>query len=151
MLTTKFSLPQTVTRTIRSLALLVIGSIVGCGGGTSLTPAEGDVSVDGKAVEGVVLLFHPDSGNGPVTSAVSDAAGHFKFTTDAQPGIPSGKYQITAMWPEPLPPNAKISMSGPPDQPDLLKGRYAARVNSKMTADIKSDTKTIPKIELTTK
>lgn len=151
MLTPKFSLPQTVTLTIRSFALLVIGSIVGCDGGTSLTPAEGDVSVDGKAVEGVVLLFHPEAGSGPVTSAVSDAAGHFKFTTDMKPGIPSGKYQVTAMWPEPLPPNAKISMSGPPDQPDLLKGRYAARANSKLTAEIKADTKTIPKIELTTK
>ena len=151
MLTPKFSLPPIVNLTIRSFALLVIGSIVGCGGGTSLTPAEGDVSVDGKAVEGVVLLFHPEAGNGPVPSAVSDAAGDFKFTTDMKPGIPPGKYQVTAMWPEPLPPNAKISMSGPPDQPDLLKGRYAARANSKLTAEIKADTKTIPKIELTTK
>ena len=151
MLTPKFSPPPIINFTLRSFALIVIGSIVGCGGGTSLTPAEGDVSVDGKAVEGVVLLFHPEAGNGPVTSAVSDAAGHYKFTTDMKPGIPPGKYQVTAMWPEPLPPNAKISMSGPPDQPDLLKGRYAARANSKLTAEIKSDTKTIPKIELTTK
>lgn len=143
-------------RTIRGLSLLgvVFACLVtiGCSGdGSGLVAVEGDVKVDGQAADGAVLLFHPQSGSGPVATAVADAAGHFSVVTQMQPGIPVGSYKVTATWPTPLPADLKVSMSGPPDQPDRLKGRYVAQDKSNLTVEVKADTKALPPLELTTK
>lgn len=143
-------------RTVRRLSLLGIALAclvtIGCsGGGSGLVAVEGDVKVDGQAADGAVLLFHPQSGSGPVATAVADAAGHFSVVTEMQPGIPVGSYKVTATWPEPLPADLKISMSGPPDQPDRLKGRYVARDKSDLTVEVQADTKVLPTLELTAK
>jgi len=130
-----------------ALACLVT---IGCsGGGSGLVAVEGDVKVDGQAADGAVLLFHPQSGSGPVATAVADAAGHFSVVTEMQPGIPVGSYKVTATWPTPLPADLKISMSGPPDQPDRLKGRYVSKDKSNLTVEVKADSKLLPPLEMT--
>jgi hypothetical protein len=131
------------------LALLLTA---GCsGGGSGLVAVEGDAKVDGQAADGAILLFHPQSGTGPVSTAVANAAGHFSVVTEMQPGIPVGTYKVTATWPAPLPADFKMSMSGPPDQPDRLKGRYVAKDKSNMTVEVKADSKVLPPLEMTTK
>jgi hypothetical protein len=132
-----------------ALACLVT---IGCsGGGSGLVAVEGDVKVDGQAADGAVLLFHPQSGSGPVSTAVANEVGRFSVVTEMQPGIPAGTYKVTATWPAPLPADLKISMSGPPDQPDRLKGRYVARDKSDLTVEVQADTKVLPTLELTAK
>lgn len=145
-----------VSRTVRRLSLLsaVFACLVtiGCsGGGGGLVAVEGDVKVDGQAADGAVLLFHPQSGSGPVATAVADAAGHYSVITQMQPGIPVGSYKVTATWPTPLPADLKVSMSGPPDQPDRLKGRYVSQDKSNLTVEVKADSKVLPPLELTIK
>lgn len=124
----------------------------GCsGGGSGLVAVEGDAKVDGQAADGAILLFHPQSGSGPVSTAVANAAGHFSVVTEMQPGIPVGTYKVTATWPAPLPADFKMSMSGPPDQPDRLKGRYVSQDKSNLSVEVKTDSKVLPALEMTTK
>lgn len=138
-------------RSARGLALACLVTIGCSGGGSGLVAVEGDVKVDGQAADGAVLLFHPQSGSGPVSTAVANEVGRFSVVTEMQPGIPVGSYKVTATWPEPLPADLKVSMSGPPDQPDRLRGRYVARDNSNLSVEVQADTKALPPLELTTK
>lgn len=131
------------------LALLLAAGCSGGGGG--LVVVEGDAKVDGQAADGAVLLFHPQPGPGPVSTAVANEAGHFSVVTEMQPGIPVGTYKVTATWPAPLPADFKMSMSGPPDQPDRLKGRYVSQDKSNLTVEVKADSKLLPPLEMTTK
>lgn len=74
--------------------------VVGCGGGSNaeLVPVGGKLLVDGEALDGVTVTFHPvDAENSLGGSGTTDSAGAFTITSFEQnePGLPPGKYSIT--------------------------------------------------------
>ena len=69
-------------------------AVVGCGGSElDVAPAEGTVTLDGKAVNRAGIIFRPDLG--PLSTAVSDAEGHFHLMTGKVDGALVGKHRIT--------------------------------------------------------
>lgn len=67
---------------ITVLGLFLIGSLLGCGGGHSLAPVSGTVTVDGKPEGGIKLYFTPvaiegEINSGPFSTAITDENGGF--------------------------------------------------------------------------
>lgn len=77
-----------------ALSLCVL--VPGCGQpGIGAIPAKGTVLVDGKPMEGVMVIFHPDQGE-RAASGKTDANGEFKLTTElANDGALPGSYKIS--------------------------------------------------------
>jgi len=82
-----------MTRQVLRLAvLLTLAAVVGCGGGHKV---EGEVTLDGKPVEGATVTFVPASGNaGEQGFGATDAGGKFTIRTANQKGIPAGSYKV---------------------------------------------------------
>jgi hypothetical protein len=129
--------------------------LAGCEPGNSLVQAKGSITIDGNPVGGAVLLFHPTSGQGSVSSAESKADGTFVPVTNTEPGIPVGSYKVTVTWPAPpaKPKNDAIALSSEALEPgpDQLKGRYLMKDKSQISVEIGSSTTEIPAIAVTTK
>ncbi|HEY3963189.1 MAG TPA: hypothetical protein VGM05_01445 [Planctomycetaceae bacterium] len=70
-----------------------------------VVPVSGEVRVDGKAVEGVVVTLHPKGHNDGLyqyPSAVTDAEGQFELGTyEEEDGAPAGEYVAIFVWPLP--------------------------------------------------
>ncbi|MFM7520738.1 MAG: hypothetical protein ACKO9B_09760 [Planctomycetota bacterium] len=128
-------------------------ALAGCGGPASekLYPVTGRVTVDGKAPDGVVLLFHREGAASDVGTGTTDSSGSYKVVFKTNPGLPAGKFKVTASWPDPAKRNAPVSMGATPDIPDLLRSRYAMRDRSEMSVEVGASTKELPTIELSTK
>lgn len=67
-------------------------------------PVSGQVVVDGKPAEGVVvrlhLLNHYRDLNAPRPTATTDASGRFQLKSEVgEPGAPAGHYVATFLWP----------------------------------------------------
>ena len=86
-----------------ALGLISVLSVVGCGGGNSvsiepLVPVGGTLLVDGKSLDGVVVTFTPESSeNNRGGAGKTDANGAFTVThlNLNQPGLPPGNYTVT--------------------------------------------------------
>jgi hypothetical protein len=87
--------------------LLVFGSIplAGCGG-LRRVPVSGSVTLDGKPLQGGVLLFHPDESKGNTARAACSGPvkdGHYTLFTsavtksDTGAGAPLGWYKVTLL------------------------------------------------------
>ncbi|MBM3955159.1 MAG: carboxypeptidase regulatory-like domain-containing protein [Planctomycetes bacterium] len=128
-------------------------ALAGCGGPASekLYPVTGRVTVDGKAPEGVVLLFHREGAPGDVGTGTTDSSGSYKVVFKTNPGLPAGKFKVTASWPDPAKSKLPVSMGATPDIPDLLRSRYAMRDRSEMSVEVSASTTELPTIELSTK
>lgn len=128
-------------------------ALAGCGGPASekLYPVTGRVTVDGKAPDGVVLLFHREGAASDVGTGTTDSSGSYKVVFKTNPGLPAGKFKVTASWPDPAKRNAPVSMGATPDIPDLLRSRYAMRDRSEMSVEVSASTTELPTIELSTK
>jgi hypothetical protein len=133
---------------------LVIGllvMLVGCGSGASLNDIPGSVSVDGKAPEGAVVMFHPmDSSIPHVATGQTGADGKFHVTYDKKVGIPVGKYKVTVVWPDPAmkPTESQKMMGLAPDAPDLLGGKYASKASTPLEMEVTSGMKELRPIEV---
>lgn len=112
---------------MRSALLTLVLVIAGCSGNDrnwkETIPVIGEVYVDGKPTEGVMITFHPNSGMDQAapteTTAMTDAAGKFAASTYAvADGAPAGDYKLTFK----LPKLNKISMTF---DGDAFKGSYA--------------------------
>lgn len=125
--------------------------LTGCGKqGEALYPVKGRITVDGKPADGAVLLFHPEAG-GQVSTATADSSGAFACVHNTKPGIPAGKYKVTANWPDPAKRNAAgTAMGQTPDIPDLLQGKFAMRDRSTITVEVTPKTTELPPIEIAT-
>lgn len=65
-----------------SFLTLCLTSFVGCGSaGPKIVPVEGNVLLDGKPLEKVLVEFLPTS-DGPRSFGETDSQGHFSLTTD---------------------------------------------------------------------
>lgn len=137
-------------------AWLIVGFVAmmfGCGS-VSLNDIPGSVSVDGKAPDGAVLLFHPlDAKMTSVGSGQAGADGKFRVNYDKRAGIPVGKYKVTVIWPDPAskPSDSQRMMGLAPDVPDLLGGKYASKASTPLEIEVTSGMKELPPIECKTK
>jgi len=81
-----------MTRQVLRLAvLLALAAVVGCGGGHKV---EGEVTLDGKAVEGAIVTFVPADGTGEQAFGATDAGGKFTLRTANQKSVPAGNYKV---------------------------------------------------------
>jgi hypothetical protein len=80
--------------------LLVLSACAGCNGGTDTQPVEGKVTLDGRPLEQVHLIFYPVEANPAKPTrfiGLTDAQGHFAMRGDEGKfdGMPAGKYRVT--------------------------------------------------------
>ncbi len=130
--------------------LVLITSLTGCGSG-GLVVVEGTVKVDGAPTGGVVLMFFPKNDpNGVTAAGTSDDQGKFTLTSGLDSGVATGKYIVTATYPDPaVKPTAAQMMQGTFEPgPDLLKGKYSKKQTSTVEIEITSGSKELAPIEL---
>lgn len=65
----------------------------GCGSGESLIAVSGNVTLDGKPVEGATISFVTEDGK-LTFSGSSDASGNFSLQTGDKIGAPAGSYKV---------------------------------------------------------
>lgn len=126
----------------------------GCGSGPSLYDIPGSITVDGAAVEGANIMFHPDDPKAAwVPTASSGPDGKFHVTCLTKPGIPLGTYKVTVVWPDPSKkPTQQQMMTGLyEDAPDMLKGAFAAKASTPLKIEVTSTMKELPPLQLLTK
>jgi hypothetical protein len=130
------------------LAAMVVFS--GCNNGPKLVPVSGSITVNSKPAEGALIYFHPSSETEPTASGVAAADGSFEPMTNGEKGLFVGSYKVTVIWPDPSkkPTPAQLMMGTAEVGPDLLKGKYAAKKDTTLNVEVKSDTKTIPAFNL---
>lgn len=136
------------------LLVYVLGCCIvsGCGG-TSLQQLSGSITVNGAPAVGALVIYHPQ-GAGKIATGVADADGKYQLVTDAEVGVTPGKYQITVTWPDPNHKQEAGSLLSPASSepgPDVLKGKFARKEASTLSADITTDIKDLPPIAITTK
>lgn len=145
----KLQLSQ-ITQPAFLVLLLVTGSVfVGCAKPKVLHPVTGSVRVKGKPAEGARLVFHPETDAIGIASAVTEDDGSFVLVSSAKSGVEAGKYRVTIVWPDmsKLKPDP-FGQLNQPDPPDQLGGRYALLKDSKLDAEITSDTTELPVFDL---
>jgi hypothetical protein len=90
------------------LCALGLSSLVGCGG-EKRVPVAGTVTLDGKPLNGVLVVFSPDTTKGntaPISATGPVTDGHYELQTNAitrsgsGPGVPPGWYKVTVTIPE---------------------------------------------------
>lgn len=88
-----------LTPTIATV-VLSLGSftLAGCGGGASApdrVSATGTITIDGKPVEGLQVLFSPKPSGRPCVGE-TDSSGYYSMVYRADaPGVPPGEYAVT--------------------------------------------------------
>lgn len=102
-------------------------ALTGCG--NNLVEVSGVVTVDGEPTPGVNLRFFPEGNSIEAlpSSTKSLEGGKFSLTTNAETGIPVGKYKLNADWPDPnFKPKKKggLDFGDPQPPPDKLNGKY---------------------------
>ena len=131
--------------------LLILTLLVGgCSSADRLIPVTGKVNVNGKPAEGAVLMFHPADVSKATASAIAEADGGFKIFSNGESGLVQGKYQVTVIYPDPAkkPTQAQIMMGTADVGPDLLKGKYASKTATTLTAEITQASTALPAFEL---
>ena len=139
--------------TVTARWLPVVAAVLGtsCAGG--LNHVEGKVLYKGGPARGAIITFHPkaeDTLTTPRPSGVVRDDGTFTLSTrHPNDGAAAGEYLVTIVWPEdPRPARPTFSTAPPPDPPDRLKGRYADRTRSGLTAVVKSGSNQLPPFEV---
>ena len=132
---------QRVTLRRSPLVLLVLATLggVSCSGGKPCYPVRGKVLVNGKAAEGVTVVFHPTGDADAVQpSAVVGADGSFTlrsyFVKDRalKNGAQAGKYRVTCVW---YPADLQKYLAQE-KLPDKLKGRYGDPKTTELQAEV---------------
>jgi len=129
-------------------------AFVGCGddgGRIKVYPVTGKVLVNGQPAEGANVAFFGSTPElqGPaaiVPTGTSNAEGVFELTSfDPGDGAPEGTFNVTVIWPEPIPPNVDQEMYQPKDR---LNGRYANPDTPNLTARVEQGGGELPPFEL---
>lgn len=86
------------------LAVLLLAAAGCSGGGIKLVPVEGVLKVNGSPAANIAVQFMPDvlnGGEGPTSSAVTDAQGRFQLRTlDGRPGAAVGAHLVSLVDPD---------------------------------------------------
>jgi hypothetical protein len=130
--------PGSILR-LAALGLCLCG--LSCSGQVSLNPVQGKVLFKQEPLKGALVTFHP-KGSDELTAlrptGLTKDDGSFTLTTGQQDGAPAGEYVITIICSEVVVPKGKEISTGGLETQDRLKGAYADRNNSKITATVKS-------------
>jgi hypothetical protein len=139
-----------------AICLILLGGlavIAGCNGGKiKRYPVHGVVNVDGRAADGVRVIFCPTSGSEEAQklrpTGVTNEEGKFTLTTiDKNDGAPAGDYKVIAQWLG----NTKDKFGRPSlGGEDKLQGRYMKMEKSELTATVNGATD-LPPFELKSK
>ncbi len=78
---------------MRSLAIIALCILSGCGGGPDLYQVSGTVTVDGEPVEGLMVAFAPVA-EGMSGAGRTDAMGKYTITCTQGRGLPPGEYNV---------------------------------------------------------
>jgi hypothetical protein len=118
-----------------------------------LNPVRGTVLYDGRPAKGAVVVFHPkadDSLTARRPSGVVGDDGTFTLSTlTPGDGAAAGEYLVTIVWPEEAAPaRPALGTEPPPDPADRLKGRYADRAGSGLSAVVRPGTNQVPPFEI---
>ena len=134
----------------------------GCGAGSdgpTMVPASGEVTLNGKPLDGAQVAFHPvESTPGRGGFAQSDGDGKFQLGNPSPSGlvagVPSGKYKVTVSKQR----SAAMSASSPNaataatvDGVETLPPRFSDFSATTLTADVPQEGKNDIRIELRTK
>jgi hypothetical protein len=146
-----FAARRRLARAARWLPVFAALLGVSCGGG--LNPVRGKVLYQGEPARGAVVVFHPKNEDSLTTlhpSGVVDGDGNFTLsTTQPADGAAAGDYLVTITWPEEAAPAKPALGTEPPPEPaDRLKGRYADRARSGLTALVKPGPNQLPPFEI---
>jgi hypothetical protein len=109
--------------------------------GQKLNPVSGKVLVKDQPAEGVLLTFHPKSGNADIHTVLpvgkSKEDGTFILMTGDKEGAAAGEYVVTAIWPENVTAEGKKALGGQRfKSEDRLNGAYAREANSQINVEI---------------
>lgn len=124
---------------------------IGCGDKAKpwekVVPASGQITFEGKPVEGAQITLTPVSGEFPNTvrpSATSITGGTFILGTyGATDGAPAGEYKVSAVW------FKTVNSGGSMVRGDnVLPGKYANADTSGITVVINDTETNIPAIDL---
>jgi len=132
------------------VAVLVISSLSGCGGGEDVdvpdtAAASGVVSYQGKAVNEADVTFHPQ-GKGHPGVGRTDADGRFVLTTyDAEDGAVVGTHAVTIRL---MPTGGLPGMEAKSTGAAAIPQKYADPSTSPLTAEVKPDEDNEFKFEL---
>jgi hypothetical protein len=141
-------------RVLWSALLVAFVAVSGCGDkGLVLYPVHGSVNVDGKPVEGAVVIFCPVGGSDEVKKkrpiGYTGSDGKYQLTTIAKDdGAPAADYKIIAQWMDKVGTDkfGRPSIEGD----DRLKGKYMNVDKSELKATVKGATD-LPPFELKSK
>jgi len=138
---------------VRTSALLLVASAIGCGSGETLptVPVTGTVTYQGKPLEGATVTFSTTAESGRPASGTTDASGKFSLKTYLSPtssptGALPGDYtvmitkvetQSTGMTPEDMAKKmaSKAAVMAPPKH--LIPERYSG-AKSGLNATVKA-------------
>ena len=130
-------------------------SFSGCGDGKiSRYPVKGQVLVDGKPVEGALVIFCPTEGPPELMKerpyGRTDAQGAYDLRTfEPGDGAPAGNYKIMVRWVVAGPAGDRSDRAATGG--DRLRGRYTNPEQSGLTYVVKEEPNQVPPFELTTK
>jgi len=138
---------------VQSVRWIAIAALVvvyaGCDTGPKLYPATGTVSLDGKPLDGAMVVFVPEKappGKPLSILATSDTSGKYAIATDGSPGAPAGKYKVTVTKSSGTTlesPTAedmrKIAEKGMMKSELLVPVAYTQAANSPLTATVTTD------------
>ena len=80
-------------RPVYVLFAILLAGLLGCSREMELLPVSGQVTLDGKPVEGAAVSFRPAAG-GPPATAVTDADGRYTLETANRPGAVPGEHKV---------------------------------------------------------
>jgi hypothetical protein len=130
---------------VRLMLVVVVVFSIGCGESSSLLPATGTVTYQGKPVENATVTFVPEKGD--MSTGTTDVSGKFEMKTKGKPGANAGKNTVyiakqdlkgvsTTMTPEDM---MKMASKGASFTPkSLLPAKYNDPKNVVLTADVQS-------------
>jgi hypothetical protein len=143
-------MPSAFKRRALAVLLLVLLTLIGCGGQRPTYQVQGKVLCDNKPAVGAVVTFHRTDGDTSILpNGVVKGDGTFELTTYALgDGIPAGEYRVVVMWERKT---GKKTGGGDDDDPGihLLPPRYYKPETSGLTAAVTPTTTTLEPFILT--
>jgi hypothetical protein len=133
----------------------LLATLAGCSqpddGRIEVYPVTGKVTVNGAPAAGAEVVFYGATPElkGPNVAppeGMTDENGEFQLRTyDADDGAPAGTFNVSVIWPEPIPEGVDTEMYQPQDR---LKGKYTDPNASGLTVEVPAGGGTLPPIEL---
>ncbi len=126
----------------RWLAVLPLACCVSCNGnGVEFHSVQGKVIYKDQPLKGVFVTFHPevDEIDSIRPTGFTREDGTFSLTSGDEPGAPAGKYVVTFVCMEDVPPpkGKGMSMNMGGESADRFKGAYEKKLESKVRIEVK--------------